>query len=185
MKTLKANPTKKIYDVYSAAYKNGEKGLVITSKWELDYTVTIDSWEDIWKNNSFSIQDNYFMLLYNDSAFPTVCLFAEYNTKTYINLQKLYDEYINRKHQEWKHEYSYQPGARCRHFVYYRKPHTTHSLKNSISREEMRGYKEEYPDTKLSLKNQRIKNLPTSWDDIPRNYYKSWKDCTKKRHKYE
>lgn len=185
MKTMKANPTKNTYDIYSAAYKSGEKGLVKTSKWEFDCTVTIDSWEDIWKNNKFSIQDNYFMLLYNDSAFPTVCLFAEYNTKTYINLQKLYDEYMDRKHQEWNREYSYWPGARWRHFVHYRTPHTAHSLKNSISREDMRGYREEYPNTKLKLKNRRIKKLPTTWDDIPRNYYKSWKDCTKKRHKYE
>lgn len=40
-------------------------------------------------------------------------------------------------------------------------------------------------NTKLSLKNGRIKNLPTSWDDISRQYSRSWKDCTKKKHRYK
>lgn len=130
------------------------------------------------------------MLLYNEPALPTVYLIAEYNTKTYINLQKLYEEYINKKSQMWGHKYNYQSGTetrgtRWRHFVYYRNPHTSRSLRNIVSKEEKRTYREDYPNTKLSLKNQRIKNLPTSWDDIPRNYYKSWKDCTKKKHKYD
>lgn len=37
----------------------------------------------------------------------------------------------------------------------------------------------EFNDTKYALK-----TLPT-WDDRPRHYYKSWKDCTKRKHQYK
>ena len=115
----------------------------------------------------------------------TVFLFAEYNTKTYINLHKLYDNYRNERLEFYKRKYKSCPQIGHNHYKHYRKPHTPHSLKNIVSKEERREYKENYPNTKLSLKNGRIKKLPTSWDDISRQYSRSWKDCTKKKHRYE
>lgn len=181
MKAIHSNYKAKTYDIYSATYKFSEDGkLIIDSKWKFSDTLNFQNWEDVWKNNFFIIQDDYFMCTKG-----TVFLFAEYNTKTYINLQKLYDNYRNERLEFYKRKYKSCPQIGHNHYKHYRKPHTTHSLKNIVSKEERREYKENYPNIKLSLKNSRIKNLPTSWDDIPRQYSRSWKDCTKKKHRYE
>ena len=58
----------------------------------------------------------------------TVFLFAEYNTKTYINLHKLYDNYRNERLEFYKRKYKSCPQIGHNHYKHYRKPHTTHSL---------------------------------------------------------
>ena len=166
------------YDVYVATFKWSEQGkMSIDSKWEFDGVLQEKELDDIWDSNG--IYEDYF--IYREGY---VWLVAKYNTKEYINLQKRYDEY---KYKKWGgiRKSLIHHGHKYRHFVRFRRPRTKRTLMNTLCKNELRELKEEYPNTKLSLKNGRLNHVPTSWDDIPRDYSKCWKDCNKNTQKYE
>lgn len=185
MKGLKPNNQLiKCYDVYYATYKMSDKhNLIINSEWKFLDTIEFETWDDFFRNNDFHIMDGYFMC-FESFMEGIVCILAKYNTKTYINIERQFNKWLN----DWRSRIrlEYQPGSRRSRYRHYRHPQTHCNRKQLLPKEALRFYSEEYPYAKMSLKNNRIRNLPTAWDDnTPRHYSRSWKDCTKKKHQYE
>ena len=181
MKRLKTNyQPMKFYDVYYASYKTSdENNLIITSKWKFLDTIGFETWDNFFWNNNFDIKNDYFMCIEE-----TVFIMAKYNTKVYINIGRQFNKCL----KDWRSRIrpGYQPGSHRSRHRHYRHPQTHCNRKHLLPKEELRFYSEEYPYAKMSLKNNRIRNLPTAWDDNTlRHYSKCWKDCTKKKHQYE
>lgn len=61
---------------------------------------------------------------------------------------------------------------------------TFNELRNQLSDEEIKEIKEEYPYAKLKLRRAKRKNIPTTWDDIPRKRQRSWKKNSKSKRQY-